>query len=162
MGFPGGSDDKESACYAGDSGSILGSGRSPGEQNGYSLQYYWLEKFMDRGTWQATVHGVRVRHDWVANTTLYVCISQLCSIFKVTIRLNVCTSYYRYLGWLIFTWGSWLWTLASPRVPPMLNSENPQRQSPQPSTPSPYVLLSEFNYCLYYTLGSDLKASYNS
>ena len=36
MGFPGGSDGKVSACNAGDSGSIPGSGRSPGEENGYS------------------------------------------------------------------------------------------------------------------------------
>ena len=38
-GFPGGSDDKESACNAGDPGSIPGSGRSPGEGNGNLLQY---------------------------------------------------------------------------------------------------------------------------
>ena len=38
-GFPGGSDGKESACTAGDSGSIPGLGRSPGEGNGYPLQY---------------------------------------------------------------------------------------------------------------------------
>jgi len=35
-----------------------GSGRSPGEGNGYPLQYSCLESSMDRGTWQATVHGV--------------------------------------------------------------------------------------------------------
>ena len=57
-GFPGGSDGKESACNAGDQDSILGSGRSPGEGNGYPLQYSCLEKSMDRGAWQATVHGV--------------------------------------------------------------------------------------------------------
>ena len=37
---------------------IPGSGRSPGEGNGYSLQYSCLENFMDRGVWRATVHGV--------------------------------------------------------------------------------------------------------
>ena len=58
MGFPGGSDCKESACNAGDLGSILGSGRSPGDGNGYPLQYYCLENSMDRGAWQATVHRV--------------------------------------------------------------------------------------------------------
>ena len=42
-GFPGGSDGKERACNIGDPGSILGSGRSPGERNGYSLQYSCLE-----------------------------------------------------------------------------------------------------------------------
>ena len=41
-----------------DVGSILGSGRSPGEGNGNSLQYYCLENPMDRGAWQATVNGV--------------------------------------------------------------------------------------------------------
>ena len=57
-GFPCGSDDKESACNAGDPGSIPGSGRSLGEGTGYPLQYFGLENPMDRGTWQATVHGV--------------------------------------------------------------------------------------------------------
>ena len=57
-GFPGGSDGKESACNAGDLGSIPGLGRSPGGENGNPLQYSCLENSMDRGTWQATVHGV--------------------------------------------------------------------------------------------------------
>ena len=42
----------------GDLGSILGSGRSPGEGNGNPLQYSCLENSMDRGAWWATVHGV--------------------------------------------------------------------------------------------------------
>ena len=47
-----------------DVGSILGSGRSPGEGKGNPLQYSGLENLMDRGAWQATVHGVtRVGHD---------------------------------------------------------------------------------------------------
>ena len=58
MGFPGGSDGKESACNEGDPGSIPGLGRSPGEGNGYPLQYSCLENSMDRGAWWATVHGV--------------------------------------------------------------------------------------------------------
>ena len=58
MGFPGGSDSRESACNAGDVGSILGPGRSPGEGNGYPLQYSCLENSIDGGAWQATVHGV--------------------------------------------------------------------------------------------------------
>ena len=49
---------KESACSAGDTGLIPGSGRSPGEGNGYPLQYSCLEHPMDRGAWRATVHGV--------------------------------------------------------------------------------------------------------
>ena len=55
MGFPGGSDNKESACKARDPGSIPGSGRSPEEGNGNPLQYSCLENFMGRGAWQATV-----------------------------------------------------------------------------------------------------------
>ena len=54
----GGSDGSESACKAGGSGSVPGSGRSPGEGNGYLLQYSCLENSMDRVVWWATVHGV--------------------------------------------------------------------------------------------------------
>ena len=55
---PGASDSKESACNAGDPGSIRGSGRSPVEGNGNPLQYSWLENSMDRGGWWLTVQGV--------------------------------------------------------------------------------------------------------
>ena len=58
LGFPVGSDVKESGCNAGHPGSILGLGRSPGEENGNPLQYSCLENPMDRGAWQATAHGV--------------------------------------------------------------------------------------------------------
>ena len=57
-GFSGGSDGKESAYNAGDPGSIPGSGRSPGEGNGYLCQYACLENSMNRGTSWATVRGV--------------------------------------------------------------------------------------------------------
>ena len=58
LGFPGSSVGKESACNAGDQGLIPGLGRSPGEGNGYPLQYSCLENSMDRGAWKAAVHGV--------------------------------------------------------------------------------------------------------
>ena len=58
MGFPGGSDGKETACNARDLGPIPGSGRPPGEGNGNPLQYPCLENAMVRGAWQSTVHGV--------------------------------------------------------------------------------------------------------
>ena len=58
QGFPGGSDGKESACIAGDVGSIHGSEGSPGEGNDNPLQYSCLESSMDRGAWRATPHGV--------------------------------------------------------------------------------------------------------
>ena len=51
MGFPSGSDSKESACNAGDTGLIPGSGRSPGEANGNPVQYSCLENSMDKGAW---------------------------------------------------------------------------------------------------------------
>ena len=57
-GFPGFSDGKESACNAGDPGSIPGLGRSPGKGNGNPFQYSGLESSMDRGAWWAIVHGV--------------------------------------------------------------------------------------------------------
>ena len=53
MGFPGDSDDKESACNAGDQGSIPGLGRYPGKGNGNPLQYSCLNNPMDRGAWRA-------------------------------------------------------------------------------------------------------------
>ena len=65
MGFPGGSDGKESACNVGDPVSIPGLGRSLGEGNGYPLQYC-LENSMDKGAWWATVPwGLtkKVRHN---------------------------------------------------------------------------------------------------
>ena len=69
LGFPGGSEGKESVCNAGDTGSIPGLGWSPGEGNGCPLQYSWLENSMDRGAWWATVPGSqRVGHSWVTNT----------------------------------------------------------------------------------------------
>ena len=56
-GFPGSSDGKDSACNAGDPGSIPGLGRCPGEGNGYQPQYSCLENFIDRGAWRAIIYG---------------------------------------------------------------------------------------------------------
>ena len=57
---------KESVCNTGDSDSIPGSGRSPGEGNSNPFQYSCLENPMDRGAWNATVHGVtRVGHNLI-------------------------------------------------------------------------------------------------
>ena len=58
MGFPGGSEGKESAGTAGDSGLTPGSGRSPGEGNVYPLHSSCQENPMDQGAWWATVHEV--------------------------------------------------------------------------------------------------------
>ena len=61
--------DKESACNAGDVGSIPLSGQedSPGEGNGYPLQYSCLGNPMGRGTWWATVHGGHKSQTWLSD-----------------------------------------------------------------------------------------------
>ena len=65
MDFPGGSDDKASVYNAGDLGSILGSGRFPGEENGKPLQYSCLENPTDGGAWYRllSMGSQRVGHD---------------------------------------------------------------------------------------------------
>ena len=67
LNFPGGSVVKNlpaSKGDVGDTGSVLPTGRSPGEGNGSLLQYSCLENPRDRGAWQATVHeGTNDRHD---------------------------------------------------------------------------------------------------
>ena len=65
MSFPGGSDGQKSACSAGDLSLIFRLGRSLGEGNGYPLQYSCLENSMDRGSWQATAHGVAKSWTWL-------------------------------------------------------------------------------------------------
>ena len=67
MGFPGGSDSKESACSVGDLGLIPELGRSPGGGHGNPLQYSCLENPMDRGAWRATVHGVTKSQTQLSN-----------------------------------------------------------------------------------------------
>ena len=63
-GFPGGSDNKESACNAGDLGSLPGLERSGGG-NGNPLQHSGLKDCMNRGAWQAAVHGVAKSQTWL-------------------------------------------------------------------------------------------------
>ena len=97
MGFPGDSDDKESACNIGDLGLIPGLGRSPGEGKAYPLQYAWaqeekgvmvgwhhdsmdmslskLQEMKDREAWRAAVHGSqRVRHSLPTEQQQLVCV----------------------------------------------------------------------------------------
>ena len=73
MGFPGGSDSKESACHTGDVGLIPGLGRSPGEGNGNPLQYSCLENPLDRGAWQAIVHRVAKSQTRLKQLSTMVC-----------------------------------------------------------------------------------------
>ena len=67
LGFPAGSDSKDSTCNAGNPGFIPGSGRSPGEGNGNPLQYSCLGNPTERESWWATVHGVAKRDDLATN-----------------------------------------------------------------------------------------------
>ena len=76
LGFPGGSDGKESACNAGDTrdaGSIPSSSeRFPGEKHDNPLQYSCLENSMDRGAWWATVYGVMKSQTGLTNTHIKI------------------------------------------------------------------------------------------
>ena len=58
---------EESALKAGDQGSVPEMGRSPGEGNNNPLQYFHLENFIDKGAWQATVHGIAKESDMISN-----------------------------------------------------------------------------------------------
>ena len=67
---------KESACNTGDPcdwGLIPGSGRLPGEGNGNPLLYSCLENSMDRGAWQAMVHGVTKSQPPLKQLTMHAC-----------------------------------------------------------------------------------------
>ena len=64
----------QTACNAGDLGSILGSVRSPGEGNGNPVQYSCLENSMDGGTSQATVHGVTKSQTRLSDFTFTFCL----------------------------------------------------------------------------------------
>ena len=67
FGFPAGSDGKESAYNAGDSGSNPGLGRSPGEGHGDPLLYSCLENSLDRRAWRTTVYVVRKSQKWLSD-----------------------------------------------------------------------------------------------
>ena len=67
MGFPGGSEGKESACNTGDLGSVPGIGRSSGGGQGNPLQYSGLENPLDRGVWWAPAHGVPKSWGWLSD-----------------------------------------------------------------------------------------------
>ena len=69
LGFPGGSDGKESACDAGDLSLIPESGRFPGEESGNPLQYSCLENPMGWDGWLSSIASQRVRQDY--GTSLY-------------------------------------------------------------------------------------------
>ena len=101
-GSPGGPDGKESACNAGDRGSIPGSGRCAGGGHGYPLHSSCLENPMDRGAWGATVHGVansqtRLSDEHFHSQETSACVS---SLYPLTERGRAWVSLPQ------FTWGS--------------------------------------------------------
>ena len=71
MSFPGGTVVENPRADAGDPGLIPGSGRSPGEGNGSTLQYSCLGNPMDRGAWQATIHGVTKEPDMTERLSMH-------------------------------------------------------------------------------------------
>ena len=92
--LPGGSVVKNLPANAGDSGSIPGSGRSPGEGNGNPLQYSCLGNPMDRGAWRATVYGVvkesdmaKHKHAVLAEVTL-IKVVRICSRVWVILAME--------------------------------------------------------------------------
>ena len=98
-GFPCSSVGKESACSAGDLGSIPGLGRSPGEENGNPFQYPCLENLMDRRAWGAAVHGVtksRTRlSDWTElNTLQYSCLENSIDRWVWRVKHNWATQFH--------------------------------------------------------------------
>ena len=110
LGFPCGSDSKESSCNAGDPDLIPGLGKSPGEGNGNLLQYSWLENPMDGGAWHATVHGLAKSWTRLSNKhvhLLYPCVYLLsvstASVRFIHVHLSVCISCsFFFSGWVIF------------------------------------------------------------
>ena len=91
MGFPSGSDGKESACNAADPGQARSLGREdpPGEGNGNLLQYPCLENSRDRGAWQAIVYRVSNELDTTEQLTLLLSLSKECRRCCVLYRKQV-------------------------------------------------------------------------
>ena len=96
-GFPGGSEVKASACNVGDLGSIPGSGRYPGEGNGNSLQYSFLENPMDGGAWWATVHRVAKSQTWSSSLTFTFCILWVWAKLQLFVGYTIST-----LIWILY------------------------------------------------------------
>ena len=91
MGFPGGSDSKESACNVGDLDLIPGRGRSPGRGHGNPLQYSCLENLHDRGVWRAAVHEVAKNQTQLTKyTMIYMRLESKKELICVCITDSLC------------------------------------------------------------------------
>ena len=85
LGFPCGSDGKESACSVGDLGLVPGLGRSPEEGNGFALQYSGLVNSMDRGAWQTAVHEVAKSRTQLSNFTHSLTAQTIMALFRLRV-----------------------------------------------------------------------------
>ena len=95
MGFPGDSRVKNPPTKARDADSIPGSGRSPGEGNGNPFQYSSLGNFMDRGAWQAIVHGVAKESDMtdcVSKQPVFIYFKKIFSVLYYVYHICVISS----------------------------------------------------------------------
>ena len=106
-GFPASSDNKESTCSVGDPGSIPGSWKSPGEWSGNPLQYSCLENPLDRGTCQATVHGVTTSWTRLNDFTWYINNKDLDFFLPFFLFLDWITFQYMAVSLLIYPFISW-------------------------------------------------------
>ena len=86
MFLPDGSVIKTPPANAGDSGSVPGSGRSPGVGNGKPLQYSCLENSVDRGAWQTTVHGSFPTSLFFASGSQSIGVSASASVLPMNIQ----------------------------------------------------------------------------
>ena len=87
LGFPSGSIGKESACNAGDPGSIPRLGRSPREGNGNPIQYSFLENSMDIGAGQAIVDGITKSQTWLCGFHFFMYVYVQLPLFHVCIYI---------------------------------------------------------------------------
>ena len=120
MGRPHSSNGKESACNAGDQGSIPESGRSFGEGNGNPLQYSsWKIAWTEEPGRLQSVGLQRVRHDWATsthNTFTYLSFgSSGYSLLLLGLPLVAVSGSYSLLRYMGFSWQwlLWLWTISS-------------------------------------------------
>ena len=95
LGFPAGSDAKESACNAGDLCSVPVSGRCPGGGHDNPLQYSYLENPMDRGVRWATVHGVAKSCAWLSDQHYYS--ADRCAVNIVPSHFHFCNCLLKYI-----------------------------------------------------------------
>ena len=79
---------KEFTCQLGDTGSIPGLGRAPGERNGYPLQYSCLGNFKGRAAWWATIHGVTKSQTQLIDSTTATYVYVQLTHFAVYLKLT--------------------------------------------------------------------------